>query len=74
MFGFELNDVDPDDSIPRRVAKVHVRQNLHILGPILNAHIDRCFKRLEKDKGIGNSRCPSSSRTILSKLLGYIAD
>ncbi|CAG8954817.1 hypothetical protein HYFRA_00004743 [Hymenoscyphus fraxineus] len=48
MLGFELNHIDPHDAIPRRVAKVHIRENLHALGPILNQRVDEVFQRLER--------------------------
>lgn len=54
MFGFELNDVDPHDAIPRRVAKVHIRENLHSLGPILNQRVEEVFMRLQNETSTKN--------------------
>lgn len=56
MFGFEFNDVDSHDAIPRRVAKVYVRENLHKLCGSLKHRIEEVFSRFgisEKEKAGG---------------------
>lgn len=51
MCGFELNDADPHDAIPRRVAKVLIRENLSKLGGVLTRRIEEVFDRLGKGTG-----------------------
>lgn len=50
MFGFELNDVDPHDAIPRRVAKIYVRENLQKLSGIMKRRVEEVFTRQFKGK------------------------
>ncbi len=45
MFGFEQNDVDPNDTIPVRTLKVLLRLNLKPLLPKMQLRIEEVFAR-----------------------------
>ncbi len=63
MFGFELNDVDPHDSIPRRVFKTLARENLTNLSTIMNTRIKEVFARLRND---GEGKMQAGDSTVVS--------
>jgi hypothetical protein len=69
MFGFELNDVDPHDAIPRRVAKILIRENLHQLGGIMKRRIEEVFARLGITEGKTVGGAVHMSAFDLSKML-----
>ncbi|KAJ4374839.1 hypothetical protein N0V83_001917 [Neocucurbitaria cava] len=63
MFGFELNNVDPHDSIPRRVFKTLARENLPQLNAIMTLRIKEVFARI---RGTIGSEMQTGDSTVVS--------
>jgi cytochrome P450 len=63
MFGFELNDVDPHDSIPRRVFKTLARENLPSLSAVLSLRVKEVFARI---KGVGEGAMQPGDTSVVS--------
>jgi hypothetical protein len=63
MFGFELNDVDPHDSIPRRVFKTLARENLPNLSAVMNLRVQEVFARI---RGSGEGKMQPGDESMVS--------
>lgn len=44
MFGFEHNDIDPNDTVPIHAIKVLLRKNLPALGPVIRQRVVEGFE------------------------------
>lgn len=63
MFGFELNDVDPHDSIPRRVFKTLARENLPNLSAVIALRVKEVFARIQ---GTGEGKMQTGDSAVVS--------
>ena len=63
MFGFELNDVDPHDSMPRPVFKTLARENLPNLSTIMRQRVEEVFARIS---GEGEGAMKEGDEPVIS--------